>query len=583
MALPKIKFSGSNVAAPNLQASMAALQNVGSMITDYQSREAQAKQQAIANQRADTLLGIKQAQEGRAVSEFDRVNAQRQAIKDSTNIQKNITSGAGGQQRFEEAANVIGAAPVYDAAIAQLDPTAPDYNAQVDVLRAQIAPNPTRDAELERIGVGYEAVNRAGGFDGLKYNVADEGYKQRVYEQVLAATGDPKAAMAQATYQDSLVRTAAPTKAQLEQRKASAKVIQDGVKNRLDLVKNKYSQGKVSSGSGRGKGSYGATKFKDAVESKGFSSAMLSFGTDKQKVIDAGDTILSKYKPSGMKSEDIADALFQLSEGRADATWSWDPSVDLPSLERRAAEIATARQQDAKAYSGSTYKKFGPGYATEAAAIIKSGENAMAALRTPGQGTIRGTGLAELEKAMASTGRNNLSKDNIDNLDVTKSVKKAPVKVTAPTTLKADTADKVPTTTGSTKKVVEDNLDSLKEQIKNTPKPTTVNELDALESLKDKKEGMELGKRLKATVNKGGLQAMTAANKQRWKDLANGISKGIINISDLPVNVAKFYIEMNKDVRDKFESEREKLVKQDRLKTAHDVVYNINPVAPNRK
>lgn len=586
----KSSFGGGRVAAPNLQGTLTALGNINTMITDYEKADVLARQQAIANQRADALLGIQQAQEGRAISEFDRLATQRESIAKAADIQKNITSGVAGQQRFEEAANIIGAAPVFDAAIAQLDPTAPDYNVKVEALRAQVAPNIIRDAELEKIGTGYEAVSRAGGYDGLKYNVADEGYKQRIYDQLIAEGVDPKMAREEATYRDALVRTTAPTKAQIAQRKASAKVIQDGVKNRLDLVKNKYSQGKVASGGNRGKGSYGITKLKDAVESKGFSSSMLSFGTDKQKVIDAGNTILSKYKPTGMKSEDVADALFQLSEGRANATWSWDPSVDLGALERRAAEIATARQQDAKAYSGSTYKKFGPGYATEAAAIIKSGEAAMAALGIGSeQGAIRATGLAELEKAMTGTKKDNLkSTTPKDNLS-TKSTSKTPsTKFVVPSTTPGlDAAGKTfaaeRAAIGSPKKVVEDNLDSLNEQIKNTPKPITTSEYDALENLKDKRKGMELSKRLKATINMGGLQAMTDANKNRWKDLGSAINEGILNISDLPINVVKFYMKINKDVRDKFESERAKLVKQDRLKTAHDVAYNINPITPNRK
>jgi len=65
MALPRVSFGGSNVAAPNLSGSFQAMQNVQNQIRNYQQDKQKAEQLAVVNAFRDKA-------EARAVSAEDR-------------------------------------------------------------------------------------------------------------------------------------------------------------------------------------------------------------------------------------------------------------------------------------------------------------------------------------------------------------------------------------------------------------------------------------------------------------------------------------------------------------------------------
>jgi len=140
-----------------------------------------------------------------------------------------------------------------------------------------------------------------------------------------------------------------------------------------------------------------------------------------------------------------------------------------------------------------------------------------------------------------------------------------------------DAANGVETST-----VTPSKIKSIDKQIEDLGKIDSVSKYDQKEALSNKKSLLQLADRLRVTVNKGGLQKMTPENKQLWKNLGKAIHKGIINTSELPKNVLTAYQNYVSRWGDILTSDRDRLLQKEREATAHDTLFNINPISPNK-
>jgi len=409
-------FSGSGVVAPNLAPAMQALNNVGNMLTDYEKSQALATQQAIANKRADALLGIQQAQEGRQQSAFDETQAKKQAIAAAAGLQTNVLSGQPGQQRFEEA--MTSAVPKFETpkqqkfdyykqsdAIAQLP--AEQRQAATAKLQADYAALgdkdliTARDKYFEDMGTKYAHVSEASNFDGLKVNKADAGYKNRVYnELVKSGTMTPAEAMQQATIQASLYAPAPLTKAQQKDKEAAMKRADEQLKMDLDIAKTatekmKVTGGKSSTGSKSRFGKYTIEKAADTLKLEdGWTE------DTRQNAIDAAEKLRVKHGlPEGL----VADALFQAAEKKG---WiNKDKSVDKDILETYVLNLQKIKEKMGDNFSTKLYSKYGPDYLTKAeGALEKHAKQLQAITAGYSQADAGDTGLATLESQYGRLG-----------------------------------------------------------------------------------------------------------------------------------------------------------------------------------
>jgi len=99
---------------------------------------------------------------------------------------------------------------------------------------------------------------------------------------------------------------------------------------------------------------------------------------------------------------------------------------------------------------------------------------------------------------------------------------------------------------------------------------------DKKEKLVMKKNTIILANNLKASVNSGGIQKMSQANKENWIALYDGVKQGIVNTTELPGDILKFYLKNTKKLEGMMEGERAKLLRREQ----DALIPDTNPIAP---
>jgi len=181
-------------------------------------------------------------------------------------------------------------------------------------------------------------------------------------------------------------------------------------------------------------------------------------------------------------------------------------------------------------------------------------ENAVPLMRTPQVITKKGSNQTVTTESLNANGGALTPEQSVDQLNVdTSAIKKGSDATTA----------------------------AIAKQIASIGKPETVKEYDQLEALRTQLQKRKLAERLNSSVTRSGLGPMSESNKALWSGLIDGINKGLINTRNLPADILKRYMELNKDARRYFSSnERGRLERKEKNAYAHDVLYNTNPSAP---
>jgi hypothetical protein len=552
----KSNFSIGNVIDPT-QGAQRALSQVGSIMSirqDAADKEAnrKMKEQAMLQQQAnsDRMYELRSAAEGRKVSEYDLLNKQRQAMSDAANIPTNITDGQIGQQVFEDKANVMANAyhgvDDYNTKLAaiQNNPSI-DQNAAIDQLRASYnanTPNPELNTSMEAIGNRYRAVNEASGYDGLKANMMDPGYEARVTRELIANNVDPIKAAQQARLQTAAFEPKPQTKEQLAAQKAQLDIMKTQEKNDLDVLKNSYAQGKVSSARYSTKSSKGNSSIAGAVKDLGFQNSFLSFGDGKSSVNQLAKQIAIKNK--GISESDVADALYMMTEGEANAWLSLDPRVSdgkSPTgmqlnpeqvLTSKAAEIAKSRLlgKESGIVGSSTYSKYGPKYAEEANRITNKYANARADMLASSQNPSRNdTGMNDL---LAMFNKQEEKKDKPYVTPKTGSstkevIPKPPLSTKEKEVVIEDKkkTEEPKTTKELNTKIVKDADIAIAKGIKSNSKKEVEAAIAAIkhkEAAEAKLEQVDNSNKLRSLVNNGSQNGnMSQDNKDRWAIVGN--------------------------------------------------------------
>ena len=553
----KSNFSTGNVIDPTTGA-QRALSQVGSIMSMRQEaadKEAnrKMKEQAMLQQQAnsDRMYELSSAAESRKVSEYDLLNKQRQAMSDAANMSTNITDGQIGQQVFEDKANVMANAypgvDDYNTKLADIqnNPNI-DQNAAIDQLRASYnanTPNPELNTSMEAIGNRYRDVNEASGYDGLKANMMDPGYEARVTRELIANNVDPIKAAQQARLQTAAFEPKPQTKEQLAAQKAQLDIMKTQEKNDLDILKNSYAQGKVSSGRYSTKSSKGNSSIAGAVKDLGFQNSFLSFGDGKSSVNQLAKQIAIKNK--GISESDVADALYMMTEGEANAWVSLDPRVPdgkSPTgmqlnpeqvLTSKAAEIAKSRLlgKESGIVGSSTYSKYGPKYAEEANRITNKYANARADMLTSSQNPSRNdTGMNDLlamfnkqkekkgDKPYVTPKTGSSTKEVIPKPPVSTKEKEVVIK-------DKKKIEEPKTTKELNTKIVKDADIAIAKGIKSNSKKDVEAAIAAIkhkEAAEAKLEQVSNSNKLRSLVNNGSQNGnMSQANKDRWAIVGN--------------------------------------------------------------
>ena len=445
--------------------------------------EAQRKQQELANKRADAQLKMQQDAADRAANTYQLGLDKQKAISDAYNIQKNITSGQPGQDRFEAYANIVGATPEYDKAVAELDAsgvTGADRNAQLDNLRdfysEEInAASAANSPKLEDLSRKYSVVNESSGYDGLKSTIADNSYQQRVFDNLMA-TGlvTPAEADAQSKIQSALTKTDPLSKEAIAQRKAMADNLKDAEKNELDILKASSEKmklsGKGTSGSGSdSRGQYNPD-FEKVIKDSGFgasSSFLGDWGKSPNAVRKLGLNVASELKAGNAGSPtkgQMGRALIMSQTGAPDKWRNNDANVAKAAFKESLLKVMKEDllygSPDSKSGTGATTtSKYGDAYKSGAEAIMSKYANLRNQLNAGAQTgqQLKGTGLAELEATYS-------------NLDKPKNTTDDTAKTGEPSSQGATTKVSVKNSTGEKTKV--EIPTTIAEEIKKVPTAT---------------------------------------------------------------------------------------------------------------
>jgi len=341
--------------------------------------KARLEQQTVANTRAEALLGIQQAQEGRAADTYQAKLASDKAITDTAantmdeTLARSISAAY--EANPEEFTKAYGSdlSPTQQALYAK-DPSG--FNRLDSGPLDQSASSKTLSDAVIAAGQNTDIINT-------------QDYTKRLAENAIRAGASPATAIANAKAYASLQQTAGPNK---EVSKARFDIAKELIDNKIDtLDKQLVAAKKSSKGAGKGKGSYGNN-------ASGFSKLVMDLksnfpNTDWGPNALGGGDLIAKAKELADKGVIHPDDFFaaaMLNSSGAEESWTAkDSEVQLKGFEDTLAKLAAKRAGGGKSYDG--LKAIQSEFAAKRDQLItqkgKAGERYLATFGTTGGAT----------------------------------------------------------------------------------------------------------------------------------------------------------------------------------------------------
>ena len=313
-----------------------ALTGVNSTLQANRLRDDKLAQEAIANQRAADRLAISQAQEGRAVTDWDKKNMQDEALRMS--MLNPLTSNDPN----------AGKGTLLDTASIQVNERiAADYTANPEAFMKQYGTDKIVDGAMVQSPASLDlqqSVTQAGQRETGVVDPKD--YMRRMTDNAVSMGADPVASMNAANARATMLQQSAPsTKASREAAKATYTVEKDLVSKQMNMVDKMY--GKNRKGASSAKKSYGGvrgkadlmvdmrTAFPNDDWSLGSDTAM--GGASLQK------TLKGVLSDKAYNVDDVYAAVMMNASGVNDSWLDKDAEVQIQNFEKTLAQFTAER------------------------------------------------------------------------------------------------------------------------------------------------------------------------------------------------------------------------------------------------
>lgn len=337
MAL-RANFGISNTLDPT-RGAQRALKSVGDIMNQ---RDALA-QQALDNQRADARLGIAQAGEARALSDWELKQKQAEALRVSMLDPETSTD-----PRAAEGTSVGGDLIAINKRISDA------YEANPAVFMEKYGNDMVKQS-AGSIGLQKEITNAAQR-DNVMSDPKD--YIRRMADNAINMGADPKEALTLATAKAATMSTPA---ASSKLGKAKYDVEKDLVEKRISTVNKMFDK---DSKTGKGKSQSFQNNAKGVVNV--IESIRDKFpNTDWGSTAEGGDNLIARVKmlsEKGYHPDDIYAAMILNSSGENDAWFSKDREVQIKGMEESLVDLKLARKSGK---GGSAQKALNSKYASD--------------------------------------------------------------------------------------------------------------------------------------------------------------------------------------------------------------------------